>query len=236
MSDVPSGGPGITDVTVDVQKIEDLYRVLHPVMRAICSTIGAHCEVVLHDLSSRSMDRTIYAIENGHVTGREPGGPSTNLGLGVLQDETLEHNAFGYRGRTSGGRDLWCSSVYYRNASGAVIAALCINLDLTPLQGAQSALETLLPDVVPEDLPREIVGPDIQSVLAEMIDRAVSLGGKPVSVMSRSDRIEVLRNLEERGAFHIKRAVDQVAARLGVSRVTIYADLDTVRKRGRRTT
>ncbi|WP_147917152.1 helix-turn-helix domain-containing protein [Ruania zhangjianzhongii] len=69
-----------------------------------------------------------------------------------------------------------------------------------------------------------------------MIDRAVGLSGKPVSVMSRKDRIEVLRNLEERGAFHIKRAVDQVAARLGVSRVTVYADLDIVRNGGRTTT
>ncbi|WP_147917151.1 PAS domain-containing protein [Ruania zhangjianzhongii] len=59
-------------------------------MRAISSTVGPHCEVVLHDLSSRSMDRTIYAAENGHVTGGEPGGPSTNFGAGVLQDETLE--------------------------------------------------------------------------------------------------------------------------------------------------
>jgi predicted transcriptional regulator YheO len=226
--------PQSLDVAVQsiaVEHISELYAVLRPVMRAIVAAVGSHCEVVLHDLSSRSMDRTIYAIENGHVTGRAVGGPSTNLGLGVLQDEAADHDAFGYHGRTSDGRDLHCSSVYYRNASGAVVAALCINVDLTAVQNAKSILETLLPSVDDEASPREIVGPDIRSVLEEMIESAVQAVGKPPNMMARQDRIAVVSILEERGAFHIKRAVDRVAARLGVSRVTLYSDLDSVRNR-----
>jgi len=226
--------PRSLDVAVQslaVGHIGELYAVLRPVMRAIVATVGSHCEVVLHDLSSRSMDRTIYAIENGHVTGRAVGGPSTNLGLGVLQDEAADHDAFGYHGRTSDGRDLHCSSVYYRNASGAVIAALCINVDLTAVQNAKSILEALLPSADNEASPREIVGPDIRSVLEEMVESAVQAVGKPPNMMTRQDRIAVVSILEDRGAFHIKRAVDRVAARLGVSRVTLYSDLDSVRNR-----
>ncbi|PFG44966.1 putative transcriptional regulator YheO [Georgenia soli] len=209
--------------------IETLYAVLHPVMRAIAAAVGRHCEVVLHDLRSRSMDRTIYAIENGHVTGRTVGGPSTNLGLGVLQNEGANHDAFGYRGRTSDGRDLHCSSVYYRDRSGAVIAALCINIDLTPLKNAEALVASLIPTAADAQSPEEIVGPDIQHVLEDMIESAVEAVGKPVNLMDKRDRVEVLRLLEERGAFHIKRSVDRVAARLGISKVTAYSDLDTVR-------
>lgn len=224
--------PGSAKAAVQGQtfeSLEDLYPVLRPVMVAIAAAVGPHCEVVLHDLTSRSMDRTIYAIENGHVTGRAVGGPSTNLGLGLLQNEDADHDAFGYHGRTSDGRDLLCSSVYYRNSAGAVIAALCINVDLSAVQTAQSVLASLLPDQLSQQGPREIVGPDIQAVLEEMIESAISIVGKPVNMMTRPDRIEVFRILEERGAFHIKRGVDRVARRLGISRVTAYSDLEAVR-------
>ena len=36
--------------------------------------------------------------------------------------------------------------------------------------------------------------------------------------------------LEDRGAFHIKRAAEKISARLGVSRVTAYGYLDEVRR------
>lgn len=209
--------------------VAELYAILRPVMRAIATAVGPHCEVVLHDLTARSMDRTIYAIENGDVSGRTVGGPSTNLGLGVLQDEQADHDAFGYHGRTSDGRDLHCSSVYYRNPAGAVIAALCINVDLTAVQNAKAILASLLPAEGDESRPQEIVGADIQMVLEDMIEAAVKSVGKPVNLMTKGDRIDVLRILEDRGAFHIKRAVDRVAARLGVSKVTAYSDLESVR-------
>ena len=125
--------------------IEEVHRVLAPAMRAIAAAVGRNCEVVLHDLTSRDLEHSIYAIVNGHVTGRAVGGPSTNLGAEVLRDESADHDAFGYRGRTSDGRDLMSSSVYYRNHAGQIIAALCINVDLSPLQTAMTMLATLAP-------------------------------------------------------------------------------------------
>lgn len=213
----------------EVENIEQLYALLRPVMRAVAEAVGLHCEVVLHDLSTRSMDSTIYAIENGHVTGRSVSGPSTNLGLELLQDESRDHDQYGYAGRTQDGRDLHCSSVYYRNSEGKVIASLCINVDLTAIQAAESLIGSLLPSRSNGQAPREILGPDIQYVLEDMIDTAIDTIGKPAAMMTKQDRIKVMTCLEERGAFHIKRAVDRVAVRLGVSRVTAYSDLETVR-------
>lgn len=210
--------------------VEDAYRVLKPVMQAIASAVGKHCEVVLHDLSSRDLDHSIYAIENGHVSGRVVGGPSTNLGLEVLKDESADHDAFGYRGRTDDGRELQSSSVYYRDHQGRVIAALCVNYDLTPLQTVSTLLGALIPDSSgSDDSPRELVSPDITSVLDKMIAEAIAAVGKTAATMDKADRVEVLRLLEDRGAFAIKRAADIVARRLGVSRVTIYGYLDEVR-------
>lgn len=211
------------------ESIEAAHSVLEPVMRAIASAVGDHCEVVLHDLSRRDLDQTIYAIVNGHVTGRKVGGPSTNLGLEVMRDEDAEHDEFGYSGRTADGRELHSSSVYYRDSSGRIIAALCINVDLTPLQTAQNALSALLPTAAPDKRDRELHTQDIASLLDTMIADAVSAVGRPVARMDKADRIAVLRTLDGLGAFHVKRSVETVAKRLGISKVTAYAYLDQIR-------
>lgn len=212
--------------------IEEAHSVLAPAMQAIAAAVGSHCEVVLHNLTTGDLDHSIYAIVNGHVSGRSVGGPSTNLGVAVLKDAAADHNAFGYRGRTTDGRELMSSSVYYRDHDGRIIAALCINVDLSPLRTAMDVISALVPDGRDdiEDAPQELVSPDIASVLDEMIDEAIAAVGKPTAMMGKPDRIEVLRLLEARGAFHIKRAADRVSTRLGVSRVTVYGYLDEVRR------
>ncbi|GAA1488198.1 helix-turn-helix transcriptional regulator [Brachybacterium sacelli] len=211
---------------------EEAYRTLTPLMEAIAAVVGPHCEVVLHDLSRGDLDSSVAAIVNGHLSGRTVGGPSTNLGVEVLRDQSTDHDAHGYRGRTADGRELISSSVYYRDQAGSVIAAFCINVDLTPVQTAMTALGALVPeareDVV--ERPRELVGPDISSVLEDMVEEAIAAVGKPVPSLAKADRIQILRLLEERGAFRIKRAADKVSSRLGVSRVTIYGYLDEVRR------
>ncbi len=211
------------------EDIESLYAVVGPVMRAIATAAGPTCEVVLHDLSRRDLQHTIYAIENGHVTGRSVGGPSTSLGLEVRQNEAADHDRYGYSGRTSDGRELHCSSTYYRNAVGHVIAAFCINIDLTGVQQAQAAIAALLPAAAPAPSGDEIIAPDIRTVLDSMLDDAIHAVGKPTALMDKNDRVTVFRLLEARGAFHIKRAVDQTAKRLGISKVTAYGYLEQVR-------
>jgi predicted transcriptional regulator YheO len=212
--------------------IAEARRALEPVMEAIAAVGGRDCEVVLHDLSARDLEHSVYAIINGHVSGRVVGGPSTSLGAGVLHDESQEHNAFGYRARTVDGRELISSSVYYRDREGRIIAALCINRDLSPLRDALQAVAGLAPHPAGADDegPRELVGQSVSDVLDDMIAEAIAAVGKPASAMTKADRIEVLRLLEGRGAFHIKRAAERVSARLGVSRVTTYGYLDEVRR------
>ena len=225
MEAIPAALPAGTFETV-----AEALAVLRPIMHGIAAAVGAHCEVVLHDLTSGDLGHTIVAIENGHVTGRAVGGPSTNLGIDLLNDESADHNAFGYRGRTTDGRELHSSSIYYRNAAGHIIAALCINVDLTPMQVALSAVGAMLPSASPDTPEIEIAAPDISSILDEMIGESVAATGKAVPLMEKADRVEILRQLDARGAFRVRRALDQVATRLGISRVTAYGYLDEIRR------
>jgi predicted transcriptional regulator YheO len=209
--------------------VDELAALLRPVMTAMATAIGPHCEVVLHDLRRREMDRTILAIENGDVTGRTVGGPSTNLGLTMLQSEPTDHDEYGYPGRTADGRDLHCSSTYFRDAAGTVVAALCVNVDLTPFQALRGALDTVMPPRAEPEEVREVIGTDIETVLDDMIERAVAHVGAPVAHLGKHQRLEVFRYLEERGAFFVKRSVPRTAKRLGISAVTAYGYLDEIR-------
>jgi len=212
------------------QDVAELRTLLTPLMRGIASAVGRHCEVVLHDLSAGDFESTIVAIENGHVTGRSVGGPSTNLGLELMQEQQGVGDELGYRARTRDGRELHCSSVYYRDDQGTVIAALCINVDMTPFLAARGALDEVVNvgrSASPER--EEIFASDINDLLDEMIEEAVTSTGKSVSMMGRADRVDVLRVLDGRGAFAVKRAVDRVSRRLGISRVTTYNYLEQIR-------
>lgn len=212
----------------------EVLETFRPVMRAIAAAGGPSCEVVLHNLDGADVDlrHTIAAIENGHVTGREVGGPSTSLGLSVQQNRQEDHDAFGYRGFTDDGRELRCSSVYFRNRGGDIIAALCINIDLSAMQQARSLLDALLPaqSDAANASPDEYFGRDLVSVMDSMISEAIREVGRPVTQMTRDDKIGVLERLDERGATQMRKSVETIAMRLGISRVTAYAYLDEARR------
>ncbi|REJ05082.1 transcriptional regulator [Microbacterium bovistercoris] len=216
------------------ENAEEVLRLYRPVMRALATAAGPSVEVVLHNLDGADVDlgHTIMAIENGHVTGRSVGGPSTSLGLDVMKDRQKDHDAFGYRGTTSDGRELRCSSVYFRNAAGDIIASFCINVDLSPIQQARNMLEALLPAATSGDAgPREHFGTDLVSVMDAMITEAIAEIGRPVEQMSRDDKITVLERLDQRGATQMRKSTESIAKRLGISRVTAYAYLDEARTR-----
>lgn len=217
------------------ESAEEVLRLYRPVLRALATAAGPTVEVVLHNLDGADVDlgHTIMAIENGHVTGRAVGGPSTSLGLDVLKDRRKNHDAFGYTGFTSDGRELRCSSVYFHNAAGDIIASLCVNVDLSPIQRARDMMEALLPAPVASlDAPREHFGKDLVSVMDSMITEAIREIGRPVEQMSRDDRIAVLVRLDQRGATQMRKSVEAIAKRLGISRVTAYAYLEEARARG----
>lgn len=213
--------------------VDEICAVYRPVMHAMAAAGGPGCEVVLHDLSADNPDleHTIIAIENGHVTGRTVGGPSTSLGAGVIHNQGADHDAFGYRGFTSDGRQLRCSSIYFRNRAGKIMAALCINVDVSALQQARSLLDSMLPQTASTapDAPSEFFGQDLVAVMDAMVTDAIQAIGKPVAQMTRDDRIAIVRTLDQQGALQMRKGMEHIASRLGISRVTAYSYLDEAR-------
>ncbi|MFM8714673.1 MAG: helix-turn-helix domain-containing protein [Actinomycetota bacterium] len=63
--------------------------------------------------------------------------------------------------------------------------------------------------------------------LSDSVERA--LGGKR-ALLSRAETQRAIRLLDERGAFILRRAVEDVADAMGVSRITVYNYLNSLHR------
>ena len=54
--------------------------------------------------------------------------------------------------------------------------------------------------------------------------------GAPLQTMSREDKQKAIRLLDERGAFILRRAVEDIADAIGVSRITVYNYLNALHR------
>lgn len=202
----------------------------------IVKTFGPDVEVVLHDLSTPQ--HSVVYVANNVVTGRQIGESFQNLLSKVIRYTTdpgdLVTN-FYYKHE---GRLIRSSSMLIRDPSGHLVGALCINIDTTRITTQMEALSAMLPGIEAEHLPQipdeEI--PDIcpvdsnrtvMEIMTELVDRIIS--EVPESQMNRDRRIELIRFMDQRGVFLVKGAIDRVAEKLGISKVTVYAYLDEVR-------
>lgn len=101
--------------------------------------------------------------------------------------------------------------------------ALVVEVDVGGLGRAARVLESL---VSPGETDGVAAEEHLGGTLERWLTRAEDDVGVPVGEMSRAQKQRVVAYLDARGAFLIKKSVEQVAARLGVSRFTIYNYLD----------
>ena len=202
---------------------ESEIKFLQQTVTVIARMMGDRCEVVLHDL--RSPESSIVAIEHGEITGRTVGDPSTNLGLPAFNDPYGDYDKFNYRSTTRAGKTLKSSSVYLKDPSGRIFAALCINYDISEMVIASNVLRDF---IATEDQVEEHFASDINDVITRILDETLQATGNALLLGDKEERLKLIRILHEKGVFSVKGTVDRVAALLGVSRVTVYGYLNEV--------
>jgi len=201
---------------------------LRQVADSIVSFWGRPCEVAVHDLTR--LDKSLVYIA-GEVTKRKPGSPITDLVLKALRrDGDHVEDLPSYRTITKDGRVLKSSTFFFRGKSGKVIGALCINLDTTDFMNAIHLVETFVRTVDHKGQNhRETFASTVNETIGSLVGQIVGEIGKQPSSMSTEERFQFVKTLEEKGAFLIKGAVDQVASVTGVSKYTIYSYLQRIR-------
>jgi hypothetical protein len=69
---------------------------------------------------------------------------------------------------------------------------------------------------------------DLHDALDRLVASVERELGASLNELSREDKQRAVRLLDERGAFLLRRAADDIADRMGVSRITIYNYLNAI--------
>ena len=213
--------------------MKDVLKPYVAVAQMLVQTFGADCEVVLHDLDDPAY--SVVYVENNTVTGRTVGQSFEQLVRQViLSDELRENYVANYYFTAPNGKRIRSSTLLIKDADGTLSGAMCINLDTTRLQTQIAYLQSFLPQSAPagKKAPEAALPEEHISVMIENLMDNILAGGN-IQQLSREERIEKVRFMEQKGLFLMKGSVEKAAEKLGVNKVTIYSYLDEVRgKRG----
>ncbi len=193
--------------------------------KGITGQFGENCEVVIHDLTEDE-EHTIVYIENGHVTGRKVGDGSSRVVFEARNKKPEElKDRINYLTQTEDGRMLKSTTIYIRDNDNKVIGIFAINYDITSLMMMDYTLKGLIATKEDSEEPEKITK-GVNGLLNELIEESVKLVNKPVSQMTREDKIKAIRFLQDKGAFLITKSGDKVSKFFGISKFTLYNYID----------
>ena len=198
--------------------------------KGIASQFGPNCEVVVHDLATNDPERSIVAIENGHVTGRKVGDGPSHVVLEALRGNPEQlHDHLSYLTRTKDGKILKSTTIYIRDESGEAVGIFSINYDITMMLAMEEGLKQFTAAEQPAQGP-EPIARNVSEVLEELIAQSVRLVGKPVALMTKEDKVKAIRFLSDAGAFLITKSGDKVCKFFGISKYTLYSYIDEAKE------
>ncbi|ETI68346.1 helix-turn-helix transcriptional regulator [Neobacillus vireti] len=215
------------------------------------SVMGNQCEVVLHDV--RNIENSIVAIKNSHISNRKVGGSLTDLALKILKNKSYVEKDFlvNYSGKTHEGKIVRSSTFFIKDDSRNVVGLLCFNMDQSKMVETRNLLDSLINGVfevssngldlngrVPGNIenPIEDFHKSIEELTTSILFKTLSETNIPPDRMSADEKIDVVKQLNEKGVFLIKGAVSEVALYLKTSEATVYRylnKLDTKQQNGR---
>ena len=192
---------------------------LKQVAEGLALTFAPFCEVVVHDLLDP--EHAILAIHN-NLSGREVGHPATELGLARILDPDFAQVIANYANQFADGRQAKSTSIGIKDSGGKYIAALCMNVDMTLFQGIQSAMNQFVRMDSGTGVRESLDPAGSEAIRARIDEFAARLATTPRSLKT-VDRRTLLQELKAYGLLEVRRAMETIAAHLGVSRASVYS-------------
>ncbi|PWE27520.1 hypothetical protein C4N9_15855 [Pararhodobacter marinus] len=195
--------------------------------------LGPDLELVLHDLSRP--DASVVAISNGHISGRGIGsaiisGPFDDKALKVLIENGEVDEACtviaDYHTRVPDGRTLDSLTLMFRDDKGRAFAALCANADRARLVQLRQLVDGLFAQPVTSANGDDDSTVSVDTMVRKIIEESIASVSTTPNSLSRDERAQAVRLMNERGLFLVRSSVEMAAERLGVTRHTIYNYLD----------
>ena len=199
-----------------------------PLVDFLAEALGPACEVVLHDL--RDLERSIIAIRNNHISGRQVGDSSSDFALEIIQNHARNKNAdyvASYYGALGdGGKTLRLSSYFIYDDDKNLIGMLGLNMDFSALEEARNLIDRFIGMGLPPAPPPRNEKPMhfnlSEDYLPSVVERTIEAGGVEPARMTVEEKRSVVEELQQKGVFLLKGAVTEIAKRLEVSEQTVY--------------
>ncbi|MFJ5851591.1 transcriptional regulator [Enterobacter cancerogenus] len=213
------------------KEIELISGPLEAAMDALASTLSANQEVVLHNLTRPEC--SVVKIINGHVSGRKAGdnllsGPEKDKGFALLlknRQDSTPVTVKDYKTATLSGKILNSASTLYFSEDGIPLMAFCINVDTSPYEQMRKSLDAVMACTRPDSDAQDInLGGLIEQSIQEIIDK-YSVPGKKIQ---KAQRLKIVAEMHAKGIFKMRGGVQHAAQALGITRYTVYNDLEVL--------
>lgn len=195
----------------------------------IADILGDQCEVVLHSVDGEK--KSIIAIKNNRITGRNVGDETTELGTKILLNMKQNKYTVYTKLEEKIKKNLKISSYYIFNSKHELIGIMCIIFDITMCLQARSLLDAFLGSDIPSiskapqmDM-NEVLENDnfsISQYSSNIIAEVIKEIEIPVERMTNEERQAVINKLDELEIFRIKGAISETANQLKISIASMY--------------
>lgn len=195
-----------------------ILREAGKIAEALAETFAPICEVVLHDLTNPA--HAIVKIEN-NISGRSVGDPATELGLARIGDPDFPDKLVNYANTLNDGRVVKSTSIGLKDSGGTYVAALCLNIDVSYLNGMADYIRNLTAIHDIDGVSERLQVPRSDDIMKFVRDYALARNKEPKS-LSTAEKRDLMALLQQEGLMSLKGAIDVVAKALGTSRSSIY--------------
>jgi len=205
---------------------EKMLDFLKRIADGISVMFGSNCEVVIHDMENDQS--SILYITNKHVTERKIGDKLDVLGITEIDELSKGIDLVNLKGKSKNNHLLKCSTFHAKGTDYHF--ALGINYDYTNMLMVQNAVAELTR--VGDDI-NVVAGEkdeNLEKKLDDLYKKAVDHVGKPIPFMRKRERVEMIKYLQDNGAFSIHKSIPIIAEKMDVSRYTIYNYLREIKE------
>jgi len=180
-----------------------------------------HLEVAVHDL--RYPEHSIIAIFNGHITGRNVGEGTSDLGYEKVSGKVPD-KVVNYKNESPDGKPLKSSSLTIRNYKGDIIGSLGLNFDISVFDQFSNVLSIFTnteENTIIRGKEAFFYGNTKEDIHIAINHYKIS-NGLTNKVLSRKDKHDVIRFLIRGGHLNKRGAVAIIGEALSVTRPTVY--------------
>jgi D-arginine utilization repressor len=192
----------------------DPFQPYFSIGEAVATLFHPYVEVVLHDLRSGrivriwnvSTDRKVGDLS--HLNRPQDQFAADQAVLGPYE------KALPSQGRTKS------ITAGLRDPNGELIGFLCINIDVTPIDG----LTAILTKFASSDMkrPEPIYRNDLQQHIAYLVRDYSLKVNKPIEHLDKRERIELVARVDKTGLFQARNSIVLVAKAMQLSRASVY--------------